>query len=341
MVQYVALGETELSVSRLAFGTWTFSETNADLPSVYGVGSQLARTLVHAAIDRGINYFDTADQYASGQAESLLGSALGAKRRDVVLSTKVGLRSDGGRLTVDLSRDHVARSIDESLKRLKTDWVDLYVAHAQDESIPLEESLLSLDATVRAGKARYIGFSNWAPWRVAAALEFQRANGLARFTHGQMHYSLAGRGVEGDYLTMSRRYGLGLTVWSPLAMGLLSGKFDRSTINGPGARFSEIGVLDIQRDRAVAAIELLREIGSRQGATVAQLAIAWLLHKPAVTSVILGVSKLAQLEENLGAKADLLTDENVAALDAITAPPPSPYPNEGGLPMARIKARPR
>jgi aryl-alcohol dehydrogenase-like predicted oxidoreductase len=213
-MQYALLGNTGLAVSRLAFGAMTFTQGNKNLAAVYKVGAKLADELVGQALDAGVNLFDTADGYAGGESETLLGAALKQRRDQVVIATKVGFRSGPPTTQSGLSRRHILWSVDQSLRRLGTEWIDIYIVHREDPFTPIEETVEALDTVVRAGKVRYLGFSNWSAWKVAAALEMQRARGLAPFTHGQMYYSLLGRDVERDVIPMMRRYGLGLTVWS-------------------------------------------------------------------------------------------------------------------------------
>ncbi len=198
--------------------------------------------------------------------------------------------------------------------------------HKEDPHTPLEETLTALDSLVRAGKVRYLGFSNWSAWKTAAALEFQRANGLARFTHGQMHYSLLGRDIERDVIPMMRQYGVGLTVWSPLSSGFLSGKYTRENLKDPDNRIAGFDLLPFDKEHGFRVVDQMRGIASAHGCTVVQVALAWLLARKAVTSVILGAAKLHQLEDNLGAVNVKLSEEEVAALDAATALAPV-YPN--------------
>lgn len=320
-MQYARLGSTGLIVSRLALGAFTFTQGNSSLSTVYKVGADLAKSLVDQAIDAGVNYFDTADVYADGESEILLGAALKPHRDKIILSTKVGNRSSGQReLTKgNLSRRHILWSVDESLKRLGTDWIDLYIAHREDAYTPLEETLEAFDALVRAGKVRYLGFSNWSAWTVAAAMEIQRARGLAPFTHGQMYYSLLGRDIERDVLPMMARYGLGMTVWSPLAYGFLSGAYTRENLSEPGNRFSSFDMLKFDRDKGFELLERMRTIAQRREVSVAQVALGWLLRKPGVSSVILGATKPHQLKDNLGSVAVDLKTEDMAELDALTA----------------------
>jgi aryl-alcohol dehydrogenase-like predicted oxidoreductase len=225
-----------------------------------------------------------------------------------------------------LSRRHILWSVDQSLRRLGTDWIDVYIAHREDPFTPLEETLAAFDAVVKAGKVRYLGFSNWSAWKAAAALEIQKANGLAPFTHGQMNYSLLGRDVVRDVIPMLQRYGLGLTVWSPLVSGFLSGKYTRETLSDPKNRFSGFDILPFEKEKGFTLVERMRKMADDRKASVAQIAIAWLLAKTTVSSVILGASKLNQLEDNLGAVAVELSAAEVAALDDATTPP-EVYPN--------------
>jgi aryl-alcohol dehydrogenase-like predicted oxidoreductase len=325
-MHYSTLGNTGLVVSRLAFGAMTFTAGNKDIGAVYKVGAELADQLVGRALDAGINFFDTADAYAGGESESLLGRALASRRDQVVIATKVGFRSGPTVTQAGLSRRHILWSVDQSLKRLGTDWIDVYIAHREDIFTPLEETLDALDAVVKAGKVRYLGFSNWSAWKVAAAVEIQRANGLACFTHGQMNYSLLGRDVERDVIPMMQRYGLGLTVWSPLASGFLSGKYTRENLADPANRFSGFDILPFDKDKGFKLVERMRMFASTHRASVAQVAIAWLLAKTAVSSVILGASKIHQLDDNLGAINVQLSAEELAELDAATVLPDA-YPN--------------
>lgn len=320
-MQYARLGNTGLIVSRLGLGAFTFTQGNSALSTVYKVGADLARGLVDQAIDAGVNYFDTADVYADGESEILLGAALKPHRDRIILSTKVGNRSSNQReLTKgNLSRRHILWSVDESLKRLGTEWIDLYIAHREDTYTPLEETLEAFDALVRAGKVRYLGFSNWSAWTVAAAMEIQRARGLAPFTHGQMYYSLLGRDVERDVLPMMARYGLGMTVWSPLAYGFLSGAYTRESLSEPGNRFSSFDMLKFDREKGFDLLERMRAIAQRREVSVAQVALAWLLRKPGVSSVILGATKPQQLKDNLGSVTVRLETDDMAELDALTA----------------------
>lgn len=319
-MQYATLGNTGLVVSRLGFGALTFTQGNKTLSSVYKVGAGLADELVGRAIDAGVNFFDTADVYADGESETLLGQALKPHRDKVVITTKVGNRGTTDRelLRTGLSKRHILWSVDQSLKRLGTDWIDFYVAHREDPYTPLEETLEAFDAVVRAGKVRHIGFSNWTAWTASAAMEIQKARGLTPFTHGQMYYSLLGRDVERDIVPMMQRYGLGMTVWSPLAFGFLSGAYSREDLAKPDNRFSSFDPLGIDKEKGFAVIEVMRKIAAAREITVPQVAIAWLLARPGVTSVLIGATKLHQLDDNLGAADVALTDADMAELNEAT-----------------------
>jgi aryl-alcohol dehydrogenase-like predicted oxidoreductase len=326
-MQYSMLGNTGLLVSRLCFGAMTFHEQSKAQGPVAKVRGKDADALVGRALDAGINFFDTADMYSEGESERMLGAALKPRRHDVIVATKCGIRSGPALTQCGLSRRHILWSVDQSLARLGTDWIDVYIAHRQDPLTPVAETLQALDDVVRAGKVRYIGFSNWSAWRASAAVELQKANGWAKFTHGQLSYSLLTRDVEYELLPMLQEYGLGLTAWSPLASGFLSGKYSREGSADATARLGSDGQsMAFDRERGFALLDRLRAIASARNATMAQVAIAWLLANRGVTSVILGASKLAQLEENLGAVNVQLTHEDRKELDAATALPRL-YPN--------------
>jgi aryl-alcohol dehydrogenase-like predicted oxidoreductase len=339
-MQYTRLGTTGMIVSRLGFGAATFTQGNQTISTLYKVGAQLAEQLVGRCLDAGVNFFDTSDVYADGESEALLGAALKPHRDKIVLTTKVGNRGTTDRelLRGNLSRRHIIWSVEQSLKRLGTDWIDFYVAHREDLYTPLEETLEAFDAVVRAGKVRYIGFSNWSAWKSAAAIEAQKANRWAQFTHGQMYYSLLGRDVERDVLPMLKHYGLGMTVWGPLAFGFLSGAYAREDLSRPDNRFSNFDMLKFDRDKAFALLDILREVAAARGISVAQLSLAWLLNRPGVSSVLMGATKLQQLEDNLGAADIVLTGEEMRRLDEATAIKPL-YPSSDWIEPDRRVAK--
>ncbi len=318
---YAKLGNTGLVVSRLTLGTMSFGAG--------GGNTAIARTreadavdLVARAIEAGVNFIDTADVYAGGECEEIVGRAIAGRRDDVVLATKAGWRTGAPLNRSGLSAAHLHWSIDASLKRLGTDHVDVYIAHRDDAHTPLEETLQALDTIVRHGKARYLGVSNWSAWKVAAALELQRANGWAPFSHVQMMYSLLGRDVEHQVLPMAAHYGLGFTAWSPLAGGFLSGKYTRDNLSDPDNRLSGFDMIPFDKDNGFALVETMRGIADAHEASVAQIALAWLLSKPAVSSVLIGASKASQLEDNLAAVDVSLSADELATLDTATEPTP-------------------
>ncbi|WP_157219414.1 aldo/keto reductase [Flavisphingomonas formosensis] len=321
-MQYRLLGRSGLVVSRLAFGAMTFTAGNRINPALYRTEAGEADRLVGMALDAGVTFFDTADVYAGGESEAMLGRALGARRKDVVLATKVGGRTGEGLNEAGLSRGRIMAAVDASLARLGTDWIDVYIVHRFDPLTPIEETLRALDDIVRAGKVRYLGFSNWPAWGAAAAMELARAHGLAPFTHGQMYYSLAGRDIEHDYLDMAARYGLGLSVWSPLSGGLLTGKYRGGDGDG---RLATFDMMPIDRSRIDALLDTIIAIAGDRAASPAQVALGWLLSRPAVTSIILGASKAVQLADTLGAVDLALEAEELARLDAVSATE-APYP---------------
>ncbi|KPF73712.1 aldo/keto reductase [alpha proteobacterium AAP81b] len=321
---YSRLGNTGLIVSRLSLGTMTFTQGGGSA-AIAKTGRDDAAAMVARARDAGINFFDTADVYADGQSESLLGEILKGSRDEVVIATKAGWRTGKPLNRNGLSATHLHWSIDASLKRLGTDHVDIFIAHRNDEHTPLEETLMALDAIVRAGKARYLGVSNWPAWKIAAATELQRANGWAPFSHAQMMYSLLGRDIEAEVLPMLARYGLGLTAWSPLAGGFLSGKYTRESLADPANRLAGFDMIPFDKDVGFALVEVLRGIAHAHGASVAQVALAWVLAQAPVSSVIIGASKLAQLDDNIAAAHLALTPDDLAAI-AAAAPLTLQYP---------------
>lgn len=324
-MHYAMLGQSGLVVSRLALGAMTFTGGSHSVPKINKVERALADRLVGRAIDAGITLFDTADVYDGGQAEEVLGSVLKPHRQDVVIATKCGIRSGPALTRSGLSARHIHASVDASLKRLGTDWIDIFIAHRTDPLVPLEETLAALDAVVRAGKVRYLGYSNWPSWRAATALELQRANGWARFTHGQMHYSALIRDIERDTVPMMAHHGLGLTVWSPLVFGFLTGRITPDNLAADDHRFSD-QIFEFDRERGFRLVEVLRSVAAGHGVTLAQIALAWLLAKPAVSSVLLGTTKLEQLDDNLAALAVPLSADDIAAIDAAMPPVPA-YPD--------------
>ncbi|MGH1464058.1 MAG: aldo/keto reductase [Cognatishimia sp.] len=319
-MSYTRLGQSGLVVSRLALGTMTFNLGSDYLPGVAQVGQDAGNEMVAKALDHGVNFFDSADGYSSGEAEIILGKALGARRKDNVICTKLGFRQGPTVTDAGLSRRHIMQSVDGCLTRLDTDYIDLLVLHKTDFTTPMEETLRTLDDAVKAGKLRYIGVSNWPAWQVARAIEFQKQNGLAPFVAGQYLYNAVSRDLEVDVLPMMAEMGAGLMAWSPLAGGLLTGKYDPANLDAGDGRLAEGDFLGTDPEQAKAALGAMQQIAKDRGETVSKVAYAWVLAKSRSHTVICGPSKLAYLEDALGAIGVHLTQAEVAAIDAAATP---------------------
>jgi len=327
-MDYKQLGNTGLLVSRLCLGTMTFSDGSGVYAHIGNVGQAGADDLVKAAIEAGINFFDTADIYTNGQSEQILGQSfrnLGLARGDVVLATKGYMRMGPGRNAVGASRKHIVEAVDASLKRLGTDYIDLYQIHQSDSITPIEETLRALDDLVRHGKIRYIGCSNWPVWKIATAFGISDRLNLARFETVQAYYSLAGRDVEREMIPLLDHQRGGLLVWSPLAGGLLSGKYDRHNQTPEGARRSGFDFPIVDKPRAWDIIDALRPVAQAHETSVARVALAWLLSRRTVTSVIVGAKRLEQLQDNIAAADLKLSDGDLAALETVSELP-AEYP---------------
>ena len=316
-MKYRPLANTGVFVSELCLGAMTFGSQW----EVIGALSQKdADALVHRSLDEGINFFDTADVYSSGESEEILGRSLKGRRHDAVIATKVRGRMGPGANDVGLSRLHIMRAAEESLKRLGTDYIDLYQIHRSDPETDIEETLAALTDLVRSGKVRYIGCSNMEAWQLMQALGISRQRGLEAFKCTQSYYSLAGRELEQQTIPLIQDQGVGLLVWSPLAGGFLSGKFTRE--GGPeGTRRATFDFPPINKEQGFDIVDVMRPIAETHDASVAQVALAWLLHKEAVTSVIIGARRMDQLEDNFGSVDLALTDEEVAQLDEVSKIP--------------------
>ncbi len=324
-MQYTTLGKTGLVVSRFTLGTMTFGEGLShgfDHP----VNQERANHLVSQALEAGINFFDTANNYGEGRAETFLGRALGSQRPDVIIATKLGARAGSALTDAGLSYRHVIASTEASLKRLGTDYIDLLQLHVPDPLTPFEETARAFDHLVQRGLVRYVGYSNLSDWQAATFLATQRQHGYAPFVSAQMYYSLLGRGIEYGGVPFMRHEGLGLLVWSPLAGGFLSGKYTRELTQANAGRlasFDYLSLLSIDREKGDAAVERLREIAAtHEEATPAQIALAWLLAKHFVSSVILGASTPEQFADNVKASTLRLSPEEVEFLDTLTEPQP-------------------
>jgi aryl-alcohol dehydrogenase-like predicted oxidoreductase len=323
-VRYARLGNSGLIVSRMAFGTMTMGSGMA--AALARLDSSESDRLIHKALDVGVNLFDTANVYHGGESERILGAALGKRRNEAVVVTKVGMRMSGRLDDVGLSARHISQSLDASLERLGTDHVDLLLCHRTDPLTPLEETLSALDRAVQAGKVRYIGFSNWPAWLAAKAVTLQKANGWAPFVAGQMYYSLLGRELEHDYVPFALDAGIGTMVWSPLAGGFLSGKYSRTDPTGGNGRVSALKVVSFDEEHGYDIVDIVRQIADDRGVPPAAVALAWLADAPAVSTVIIGFSNEDQMTQNLEASDLVLTVEERTRLDAVSRID-APYPH--------------
>jgi aryl-alcohol dehydrogenase-like predicted oxidoreductase len=323
-MNYRFLGKTGLRVSELCFGTMTFG--GQGVYAAIGATAQAeADRLVGTCLEAGVNFFDTADTYSMGLAEQILGKALGARRKDVVLATKVRGRVGAGPNDVGLSRGHIMDGIDASLRRLGTDYVDLYQIHGFDAVTPWEETLRALDDLVRSGKVRYIGASNLAAWQLMKALGISERDRLARFVTIQAYYSIAGRDLERELAPLMDSEGVGLLVWSPLAGGFLGGKFSREARKPGETRREKFNFPPVDETRGYAVLDVLGEVARARETSVARIALAWLLHQRFTTSVVIGARDEGQLRDNLAAGELALTAVEVERLGAASALPPE-YP---------------
>ena len=313
------LGKSGIKVSELCIGTWTFGP-NEQLKIIGDVNQKEADTLVSMALDSGINFFDTADQYSEGQSEEIIGKALGKRRKDVILATKVRARMSSNPNSVGLSRHHILEGCDASLKRLGTEYIDLYQVHSFDFNTPLEESLRALDDLVRQGKVRYIGCSNFAGWQLMKALDISKELRLEKFVTLQAMYSLLARDLEYELVPLCLDQGLGILTWSPLAGGALSGKYRRGKPRPTGARLSDDFGLD--ENKTYDIVDELDLIAQTHNTTVTQTALNYLLRKPSITSLVIGVRTPEQLVDNLRTTDWEMRPEEVVRLDEISKPVP-------------------
>jgi aryl-alcohol dehydrogenase-like predicted oxidoreductase len=321
-MKYRKLGNTGLIVSELALGTMQFGGKM----NMGNLGQEETTRMVKLALDRGINFIDTADVYSLGESETLVGNAVKGLRTEIVIATKVRLPMSDNLNRSGATRVNILRELEGSLQRLQTDYIDLYQVHGWDSNTPLEETLRTLDDVVRQGKVRYIGFSNFMSWQAATAVKLQEHLGLEKFVTAQMYYSLVGRGLEHEFQSFAEYYGLGVLVWSPLAGGFLSGKYSRTNPAPTGTRFAEAGAfVPFDREMGYRVVEALKKVADRHDASPARVALSWVLARPAVSSVIVAARKVEQLEDNVRAVDLRLSDEDFQLLDA-ASDPGIPYP---------------
>jgi aryl-alcohol dehydrogenase-like predicted oxidoreductase len=321
-MEYRQLGRSGLRVSNLTLGTMTFGGQGI-FRALGSTDVEGARRQIDLCLDAGVNLIDTADVYSGGVSEEIVGKAIQGRRDDLLLSTKVRMPMGGGPNDAGLSRHHVISGCEASLRRLGTDHIDLYHVHEWDGQTPLEETMHALDTLVRSGKVRYIAASNYAGWQLMKALAVADSHGYERFVSQQIYYSLESRDAEYELVPLAVDQGLGILVWSPLAGGLLSGKFRRDRTAPEGSRhlseeWNEPPIRD--EEKLYDTIDVVLDIAGSHGVSAAQIALGYLLAKPGVTSLVIGARTDEQLRDNL-ASADLaLSDEEISALDKVSAP---------------------
>jgi aryl-alcohol dehydrogenase-like predicted oxidoreductase len=337
-MEYRTLGRSGLKVSAITMGTFTFGGAGP-FAAVGKQGVAEARGLVDLCIDNGVNLFDTANMYSTGLAEEILGEALGDKRNDVLITSKARMRIGDGPNDEGVSRYHLIRECERSLKRLGRDWIDIYYMHEWDGLTPLEEMLAALDTLVSHGKVRYVGCSNYSGWHVMKALAVADRDRRPRFVTQQIHYTLEAREAEYELLPISVDQGLGVLVWSPLAAGLLTGKHRRGKPAPEGSRqaagWTEPPIRD--EEKLWNIVDVLVEIGDARGVSAAQVALAWLLTRPAISSLVVGGRKAEQFTDNFGALDLTLGDDELKRLNEVSRVPYIyPYWHQGNFATDRF-----
>jgi aryl-alcohol dehydrogenase-like predicted oxidoreductase len=346
-MRYNQFGNTGLIVSELCLGAMTFGTNPGRFGHVHGLDQDASTALVKQAVDAGITMIDTANVYTTGQSEEFVGGALkalGLKRSEIVVATKAMGAMGEGKNESGIGRKHLLDQIDASLKRLQLDHVDLYQIHGWDPVTPMEEALEALNDIVRSGRARYIGVSNWAAWQIAKALGISERRGFAKFVSDQAYYTVAGRELERELAPMLLSEGLGLMVWSPLAGGLLSGKYDLSPDGHTGeGRRASFDFPPVDLKRAVPIVAKMKDMADKRGVSVAQIALAWLLYQPVVSTVIVGAKRADQLADNIAATEVELSADELETLDQASALPRE-YPGwmfamQGGYTAGKVSER--
>ena len=336
-MDYRFLGRSGLKVPLLSFGTGTFGGAGPLFGAWGNTDAEEARRLVDICLDAGVNLFDTADVYSSGSSEEVLGAALKGRRDRALVSTKTSLPMGDGPNDAGSSRFRLIRAVEEALKRLGTDYIDVLHLHAFDAATPVEEVLSTLDTLVRAGKVRYVGVSNFSGWQIMKALAVADRYGWPRYVANQVYYSLIGRDYEWDLMPLGADQGLGALVWSPLGWGRLTGKIRRGAPLPEGSRLHDTASYGppVEDERLYRIVDALTEVAAEVGKTVPQVAINWLTQRPTVSSVIIGARNEEQLRQNLEAVGWTLSVEHIARLDEasiVVAPYPHfPYRRQEGF----------
>ena len=327
-MKYKILGNTGLKVSTLCLGTMTFGGGKGMWRAIGELEQQEVDALIGKSVEAGINFIDTANVYSEGISEQMTGKAirnLGLHREDLVIATKVRGKMSENPNGSGLSRKHILHQIDESLRRLNMDYIDLYQIHGYDELTPLEEIIDTMDTLVKSGKVRYIGCSNLTSWQVTKANVYAHYNRLAKFVSLQAYYTIAGRDLEREIIPMLKDQHMGLMVWSPLAGGFLTGKFTREAAIDGAARRVNFDFPPINKEKAYNIIDVLTPMALEKNCSVAQLALAWLLHNPTVSSIIIGAKKVDQLEDNLKSIDITFSEDELKKLDEVSKLSPE-YP---------------
>lgn len=336
-MEYRSLGRSGLKVPALSYGAGTFGGSGPLFGAWGDTDAKEARHLVDICLEAGVNLFDTADVYSDGASEEVLGEAIKGRRDKVLISTKTALPMGDGPYDSGSSRSRLIRSVENALRRLGTDYIDLLQLHAFDAGTPIEEVLSTLDDLIRAGKVRYIGVSNFSGWQVMKSLGLSEKHGRSRYVAHQVYYSLVGRDYEWELMPLGVDQGVGAMVWSPLGWGRLTGKIRRGQPIPEGSRLHQTAEFGppVDDERLFDIVDALDDVAQETGKTIPQIAINWLLQRPTVSSVIIGARNEKQLRDNLGAVGWKLTSDQIAKLDAasvVTAPYPYfPYRRQEGF----------
>lgn len=328
-MEHRQLGRSGLFVPVLSFGTGTFGGSNEFFAKWGQTDVREATRLVDVCLDAGLNFFDTADIYSNGASEEILGRAIAGRRDKTLIATKATFAAGDGPNEVGSSRHHLIRSCEASLRRLGTDYVDLYFMHGFDAKTPVEETLRALDDLMTAGKIRYIGCSNFSGWHLMKSLAVSEKYGLSRYVAHQAYYSLVGRDYEWELMPLGLEHGVGAVVWSPLGWGRLTGKLRRGQPMPPDTRLNSKAASDagppVPDELLYRVVDVLDELAKETGKTITQVALNWLLQRPTVSTIVFGARNEEQLKQNLGAVGWNLTSEQVKRLDAASAVTPA-YP---------------
>ncbi|MGL4631801.1 MAG: aldo/keto reductase [Leadbetterella sp.] len=318
-MNYRQLGKSGLVVSELSLGAMTFG--NWEMGGFKGtIDEKHADRIISKAMEHGVNFFDTADMYGAGQSEIVLGSVLKSKRQDAVIATKVAFRAGAQSFNAGIGTKHLIQQVDQSLKNLQTDYIDVLLLHNDDPITPIDETLKALENLGNSGKILHIGFSNFQAWKAATMIQRQTDFNYSPFVASQMHYSILNREVENEFIPMSMHHGVGMMVWSPLSSGFLTGKYTRQNPQPADGRLNSFDLGLFDRELGYTVIDKLTEIANKHNSSIIAVSIAWLLAKKVVSSVILGVSNESQLDANLEATSIKLSEEDVLAIDEISNP---------------------